>query len=96
MPFYEDLTQQVGDNMTEAMERMQGLQLDLVRTVIERVERFVPSLPSALAERLPTPASIVRANYALAQRLLDAQRAHSLELATALTPEREAADTRTD
>jgi len=88
MSRYQSLTQNLGDSLTGAIERVQNAQIDVIESVRKRVGNVLPEIPRPAAlDALPSPASIVRANYALAARLLRAQQDYSLHVLEALAPQ---------
>jgi hypothetical protein len=75
MDRYQKFTSDLGDNVTEAIERVRDAQVK----AIKRVRRTVP-VPSAVQSRLGALRKVVQANYELRKALLDAQRDYALGL----------------
>jgi hypothetical protein len=87
MSRYQSLTQNLGDSLTGALERVQNAQIDVIESVRKRIGNVLPEIPRPAAlDSLPSPEDIVRANYALAERLLRAQQEYSLRVLEALAP----------
>jgi hypothetical protein len=82
---YAKLTERIGERYSAAAERLRDLQVAALERVREATQRFVPELPELpFADRVPSPRSIARANFALAETLLDAQKRYTLGLLDAL------------
>jgi len=82
---YTELTESIGERYSQAAERMRDLQVDLVERAREVTQRYLPELPELpLVARLPTPYAIARANFALAETLLAAQKRYTLGVLDAL------------
>ena len=96
MPQYNELTEDLGSRLTEVIERIQTFQTDAISTLRERVGSFLPNsflseVPTpALLEDLPRPEQIARANFALAEQLLRAQKRYALSILGALQPSEKA------
>ena len=87
MAQYNELTEDLGSRLTEVIERIQTFQTDAISTLRERVGSFLPEVPTpALLEDLPRPEQIARANFALAEQLLRAQKRYALSILDALQP----------
>ena len=86
---YADLTQRLGKIVVEGVARAQKRQIAAVRRARELVERFTPELPELpLGGWLPRPQQVARANFALAEEFLKAQKSYTLGLLDALTGEK--------
>ncbi len=84
---YVQLTDRLGRRIVEQLERAQRVQLRAARRVRRLLDRVVPALPALpLLDRLPAPQAIAEANFALFERLLEAQKSFTLELLEALGP----------
>ncbi len=91
MPQYNELTEDLGSRLTDLIGRLQTFQTDAISAVRERVESFLPELPTpALLADLPKPAQLARANFALAEQLLQAQKRYALGILGALQPSEQA------
>lgn len=87
MPTYTELADRAAEQAVSAIKRAQELTLQAVTPVAKRVEPIAPKatrLP--FADRLPTPAEVIEANFAVARKVLSAQRAYALELAKVISP----------
>ncbi len=94
MPQYNELTEDLGSRLTDLIGRIQTFQTDAISAVRERVESFLPELPTpALLEDLPRPEHLARANFALAEQLLRAQKRYALGILDALQPSEKAPPT---
>jgi hypothetical protein len=83
---YAQLTERLGRRLVEQIERAERVQLRTIRRVRALLDRL-PTLPSLpLVDRLPAPATIAEANFALAERVLEAQKTLTLSLLDALFP----------
>jgi len=101
MTTYQDFTRQIGDQWVAALERAQETVTTVSQNVQEAVAKIdVPPVPvpekvtqfnESVAEKLPKPSEILRANYELTERLLGAQNELALKLLAAVTGEVEAA-----
>ncbi len=91
MPQYNELTEDLGSRLTDLIGRVQTFQTDAISAVRERVGSFLPELPTpALLENLPKPEQMARANFALAEQLLRAQKRYALGILDALQPSEKA------
>ena len=87
MSEYEEFVADLGERILDGLYWMQSVQLDAVEAVGAVLGGVSPPLPGFIADRLPAPQDVVRANFALAQRLLESQRAFALQIASALAPQ---------
>jgi hypothetical protein len=98
MSTYSDVTQQIGDQWVAALERAGDAVKTAssgVSSVMSKVELpDMPKLPlpdqlteagEAIGAAIPQPTEVVTANFALAERLLTAQRDLALRLLEAAT-----------
>ena len=93
MPQYTELTEDLGSRLSDLIGRVQTFQTDAISAVRDRVESFLPELPTpALLENLPKPEQMARANFALAEQLLRAQKRYALGILDALQPSEKAAE----
>ena len=91
MPQYNELTEDLGSRLTDLIGRIQTFQTDAISAVRERVESFLPELSTpALLEDLPRPEHLARANFALAEQLLRAQKGYALGILDAMQPSEKA------
>ena len=87
MPQYNELTEDLGSRLTDLIGRIQTAQTDAISAIRERVGSFLPELPTpALLEDLPKPAQVARANFALAEQLLRAQKRYAFGILDAFQP----------
>ena len=84
MSEYQEFVSKVSDRLHEGLDRVQQSQIDLLKSFQERAGRYTPSLPARIADRLPDPKTVVRANFGLAERLLKSQRSFALSVLEAL------------
>ena len=84
MSEYQEFVSKVSDRLHDGLDRVQQSQLDLLKSIQERAGRFAPTLPARIADRLPDPKAVVRANFGLAERLLKSQRSFALSVLEAL------------
>ena len=85
MSQYAEFLNDLGDRMTEGMERLQEFQLEQLRTWQSGMGQFAsvfPQLPEN--ENLPSLESIVKANFGFAERMLESQRKFAMSLTEAL------------
>ncbi len=81
MPKYNEFTEDLGSRLTGLIQRVQTFQTDAIHAVRERIGSYLPELPThRLLEDLPKPKQVARANFALAEQLLRAQRSYTLGL----------------
>ena len=87
---YRDLTKYTGRLLTDALELVQRRQLGLIERVRDLAGRYLPELPASpvsnlpLVAALPRPAPLARANFALAEALLKAQKRYTLAMLDAV------------
>jgi hypothetical protein len=102
MSTYTEVTQQIGDQWVAALKRVEGA-LEAVSGGIGDASAKIdlPKLPlpeqlaqatESLTAKIPQPSEVVAANFALAERLLAAQRDLTLRLLDAATPTAPAAE----
>ncbi len=85
MSQYDELTEGLGSRLSDLIEQIQTLQTDAIKAVRQRVEPYLPDLPTLpLFADLPKPAQVARANFALAEQLLRAQKSYTLGVLEAL------------
>ncbi len=83
---YTELTETLGERYSAAAERLRKAQVDAVERVRDAAQRFVPELPELpFADRIPSAHTIARANFALAETLLQAQKRYTLGLLDAFS-----------
>ena len=78
MASYTEMTQKVGDQLIDALKRVEDAGASMTSSLSEALPD-APSLPGA--DRLPSPTEIITANFALFERLLQAQKDFALRLA---------------
>ena len=96
MSQYSDSVKDFGDQLTEGLERVQEFQLEQLRTWQSTMAQFssmipMPTLPEN--DSFPSLENVVKANFKLAERLLENQRKFALGVSEVLsTPTEEAAE----
>jgi hypothetical protein len=85
---YARLTDRIGQEVARQLERAERGPVGALRRARARLDRLLPRLPALpLVDRLPSAATVVEANFALAERVLRAQKSFTLELLDALRRE---------
>jgi hypothetical protein len=80
MDRYEKLTNDLGDNVAGAIERIRDAQVTAIRRVRARIE-----LPAAVKTRVGSLRKLVQANHNLVRALTEAQRDYAFGLIDAWT-----------
>ncbi len=91
---YAEFTEQLGQTLVEQIERSREAQTQALGQVRESLSQMIPNAPQMALPRLewlPTPQAFARANFALAQTVMNAQREYLLGLFDSLVPEPEKA-----
>jgi hypothetical protein len=82
---YAELTERIGERYAGAADRLRNLQVDALERARDFAGRYLPELPELpFASRPPAPQAIARANFALAETLLEAQKRYTLGLLDAI------------
>ena len=84
---YETLATKAGDQVIDAVERVEGMAVDTVSTVSKAIGGVLPKLPEIpYASELPHPRTLVETYFDFAQKWLKSQRAYFLGLVDAYAP----------
>ena len=89
---YTAFTEQVGKLIVEQIERAQQTQIDGVSRFRDAMSQWLPRSPGVnlpWLQNLPSQQTIAKANYKLAQQLLDAQHRYAIRLLDSLSPAEE-------
>jgi hypothetical protein len=82
MTSYSEITEKAAEQLLAAMQPMNDLTHTLADKTIDVVGKL-PSLPTP--DGIPTPLEVVTAHFALAEKLLTAQKDFAFRLASATT-----------
>ena len=82
MARYTEMTEKLGSRLLDASKPAEDAAL-AAASAVNGITRRLPALP--FADRLPTAAEIVEANYALFERLLAAQKEFAVRLVAPAT-----------
>jgi len=84
---YETLAAKAGDQVIDAVERVEGMVIDTVSTVSKAIGGALPQLPEIpYASELPHPRNLVETYFNFAQKWLKSQREYFLGLVDAYAP----------
>ena len=93
MSQYAEFVNDLGDRITESLERLQEFQLEQIRTWqtgLGQIAAVAPMPQFPGSENIPSFESVVKANFSLAERLLQNQRKFALSVSEVLeTPAEE-------
>lgn len=85
---YEEFTEQVGQRVTEGMKQVQKAQVKAIRRIRDGAERYgLTERNVTFVDSLPSPRTIVKANFALAEDVLKAYKRYTLSILDAVLPE---------
>jgi hypothetical protein len=86
---YTEVAELVGDQLLETVNFVNGRTIAIVTCVNDTVSKLLPNLPAVpAADSLPSPSEVLSANFAVAERLFQAQQKFTLDLVGAATPKR--------
>src|SRR4051794_21787089 len=82
MTTYTELTEKMGGRLLDTLKQIENVSASAAETVAGSAARVLPDLPSVPgADKVPSPTEVVTANFALVERLLEAQKDYVLRLA---------------
>jgi len=84
MTTYAEMTEKATAQLLEAGKPFEELAKSFATSTIDQVSKL-PSLPAV--EGVPSPLEVVSAHFALAEKLLNAQKDFAVRLAASVTPE---------
>ena len=83
MSTYEGAVAKLGDHIVSTLERIQEIQLDTLNALSSAASEVAPDAPDVPG---PSPHEIAEANFALVERVLEAQRSYVFSVLDALSP----------
>lgn len=100
MSQYEEFLTDLGNRMTEGLERFQEFQLEQIRNWQTTFGQMASAMPAPQVPEgvdIPSFDSVVKANFSFAERMLENQRKFAMTVSEALaTPTEETEETKED